>query len=87
MNDVNEVIAGAELISALGNLGLGGLIVVSLRRPKTLLTVFLAVAAPFPGSRVYQRYSDALALVCEEKQTLTEPAPAPTHQKKKRWVR
>ena len=38
-------------------------IVTVLVRPKAFLALLVAVTAPFPGSRLYQRYSDALSVV------------------------
>jgi hypothetical protein len=52
-----------EIISAVGGGVVTTGVVTVLVRPKALLTLLVAMTAPFPGSRLYQRYSDALAVV------------------------
>lgn len=33
-------------------------------RPRTIMTVLVAITAPFPGSRLHNRYVEALSLLC-----------------------
>lgn len=61
-----------EVISAVGGGATITGIVVLLGRPKALLTFLVVLTAPFPGSRLYQRYSHNLAVVHG-----VQPTPAP----------
>jgi hypothetical protein len=74
-----------DFISAVGGSAAMAGIVVMLGRPKTFLALLVAMIAPFPGSRLYQRYSDALAVVHGVQPTpATEKRPALEKGKKNR---
>jgi hypothetical protein len=61
-----------DLVSTVGGGVVGTGVVILLGRPKAFLTLLVALTAPFPGSRLYQRYSHALAVVHG-----VQPTPAP----------
>lgn len=58
---ISTLKGGVDLVTLLGAAGVG--ICALLLRPKAFLAVLVALSAPFPGSRLYKRYRDALALV------------------------
>lgn len=74
-----------EIISAVGGGVITTGIVTMLVRPKALLALLVALTAPFPGSRLYQRYSNALAVVHGvQPAPATEAKPALPKDKKQR---
>ena len=66
MSEIISAVGGGAIVSAILTAGVSMVV-----RPKALLAVLVVVTAPFPGSRLYQRYSDALAVVHG-----VQPAPA-----------
>jgi hypothetical protein len=74
-----------EFISAVGGGAAITGIVMWLGRPKTFMTILTALTAPFPGSRLYQRYRDILSVVHGVQPTpATEERPALAKGKKNR---
>lgn len=67
MSEIISTVGGGAIVSAI----LTGVLTM-LVRPKALLALLVVVIAPFPGSRLYRRYSDALAVVHG-----VQPTPAP----------
>lgn len=77
----------SELISAVGGV-VGTVLLLLIVRPKALMTILVAIVAPFPGSRLYQRYRDILALVHgTQPDSNTEEKPALTKTKNSRRTR
>jgi hypothetical protein len=58
MSEIISAVGGGAIVSAILTA-----VVTMLVRPKALLALLVVVTAPFPGSRLYQRYSAALAVV------------------------